>query len=436
MKAKRLTLTFIFVIAGLSVVGLIVSKERSDLQLVQNPPMTTTVSLEGTSMQDFVIENFAAVHAPAGTDQNEYLIFGNLPISPSSVDLSPKLDAFLGRWEGYSYSPPVKKDWKFVLVVQEITAQGGKAYFWGGTNLQYPTWVKEVRFNVVGGDVPSIAWEDFEGDRRIVCTFSFDPAAGLLRGWLDVPKYGRMEPIELGHDRSFHVYKDYPKYLAGKRIYPQEYRDSWLTNFYGSGFLLYLPDGYEDDPQQLWPLIFFLHGAGDRGANVFLLAKASPLMMIREKGPLPFIIVAPLLNASQYYASFPENYMDGVLEQVLEDYRVDRQRIYVTGLSIGGEATYRFALHRPDMFAAIAPLAAFLYSSPSMESIKDLPVWAIHGADDTIVPLSLAQKPVDLLKQAGGNVQFTILENHDHDVWTDTYTDPQFYDWFLQHKRP
>jgi predicted peptidase len=159
-------------------------------------------------------------------------------------------------------------------------------------------------------------------------------------------------------------------------------------------------------------------------------------MMIREQGPLPFIIVAPLLSGSEFYRSFPESYMDGVLEQVLADYRVDQKRIYVTGLSMGGEATYRFALHRPDTFAAVVPLAAFLNSPPSMESIKALPVWAIHGADDTVVSLSAAQQPVDALEQAGGNVRFTILEGHDHDVWTDTYSDPLFYDWLLQHQRP
>jgi len=71
-----------------------------------------------------------------------------------------------------------------------------------------------------------------------------------------------------------------------------------------------------------------------------------------------------------------------------------------------------------------------------MERIKNVPVWAIHGADDMIVPLAAAQSTVDDLKKAGSNVQFTVLENHDHDVWTDTYLDPAFYDWLLQHQRP
>ena len=181
-----------------------------------------------------------------------------------------------------------------------------------------------------------------------------------------------------------------------------------------------------------------MHGYGDRGDNALLLAKASPFMYIREKGPLPFIIAAPLLTAFEGYSSFPEAYLDGVLAEVQANYRVDPQRIYVTGLSMGGEATWRFALHQPDTFAAIAPLSTYLNHADAalMKSIKDLPVWAIQGAEDTVFPVSKAQQPVDALKEAGGNVRFTVLEGHDHDVWTDTYSDPQFYDWLLQHRKP
>ena len=115
---------------------------------------------------------------------------------------------------------------------------------------------------------------------------------------------------------------------------------------------------------------------------------------------------------------------------------MDRKRIYATGLSMGGEATYRLALRQPGTFAAIAPLSAFLNPVPDMSVIKDLPVWAIHGADDAVVPLTIGRKPVDALKRVGGDVRFSVLAGHDHDVWTDTYLDPEFYDWLLSHTRP
>ncbi|MBN2146223.1 MAG: hypothetical protein JW726_02500 [Anaerolineales bacterium] len=403
------------------------------------PTPFPTLSLEETSATEFAITDFSAVHAPVNGDANKYLIFGNLAVSKPAADLPPELAIFLGRWEGYDYGPPVKKDRKAVLVIQEITTQGGTAYGWSGTNIQYPELVKEFHFRVVWGDPPSIEWQEtWPNGRKQIVTFTYDSEKDQLIGWIKFLGDNSSDgPYELTQDRSFCVYKDYIQYLHSQRIYSKPYQDSALQH-YGQGYLLYLPEDYEVDSNKTWPLILFLHGAGDRGDNVLLLAKASPFMYIREKGPLPFIIVAPLLNNDSSYRSFPEAYMDGVLAEAQADYRIDPKRIYVTGLSMGGEATYRFALHQPDTFAAIAPLSAFLNNADAemMEGIQALAVWAIHGADDTIIPLAWGQQPVDALIEAGGNVRFTVLEGHDHDVWTDTYSDAAFYDWLTQHQRP
>lgn len=436
MARNHRIVIFLLAAAGVSAAVLLLTVLGGGRGFAQTPVPMPAIPLDDTSMETSQITDFDAVHSPLGVDGNEHLIFGRLPVAAPPAGLSPDWAAFLGRWEGYSYSPPVKKDWKFVLVVQEISAEGGTAFLWFGTNLQYPEGIMKIRFRTVPGDPPSIEWQYSEGGGKNICAVTYDPESGQLEGWIKQPQYDSVwGPIRLSRDQAFHVYEDYPAYLAAKRIYPKEFKDDSLSRNFGAGFLLYLPEEYETRPDQSWPLIFFLHGSGDRGANVFLLAKASPLMMIREKGPLPFIIVAPLLKISGNYASFPEVYMDGVLDQILADYRVDPKRIYVTGISIGGEATYRFALHRPDAFAAIAPLAGYLDSLSGLERIKDLPVWVIHGADDTVVPVGRAQKVVDALIQAGGDVRFTILEGHDHDVWTDTYLEPLFYEWFLDHSR-
>lgn len=402
-------------------------------------PPRPTLSLDDTYAKAFTITDFDAAHSPVDGDANKYLIFGNLPVAAPPVDVPPDLAVFLGRWEGYLYGPPVDKDRKLVLVIQDITARGGTAFGWSGTNLQYPDAVGELHFRVIAGATPALEWQVVWPDgTKEVDTFTYDRDRGILAG---VPELSGTASaagsFELTRDRSFYVYKDYSQYLAGKRIYARTYQNADLER-YGQGYLVYLPEGYEDQPGKTWPLIFFLHGYGDRGDNVFLLAKASPFMFIREQGPLPFIIVAPLLNKSEDYASFPEDYMDGVLAEAQTQYRVDPGRIYVTGLSMGGEATYRFALHRPDAFAAIAVLSGYHYNSDplDMKAIKDLPVWAIHGANDTVIPLVMGKSPVQALEEAGGNVQFTVLEGHDHDTWTDTYSDPKFYDWLLEHTRP
>ena len=414
----------------------------------------TAMSVE-TFWKDFSSADFDAIHSPVNGDANEHLIFGAIPIATPAPDLAPELAAFLGRWEGYDYSPPVQQDNKGVLVVQEITPQGGKALLWGANHLQFPFWVKEIQFKVVSGTVPAIEWQgDVTGvptgaSGIFTFTFAVDRDRQVIKGGINLQSGKALAgPFELRREQSFYVYQDYAGYFASKRLYPKEFQDHDLLS-YGAGYLLYLPENYEANSQQVWPLILFLCGTGERGENIFLLGKNGPFQMIREQGSLPFIVVAPMLHVSKDFRSFPETYLDGVLAEVQANYRVDPKRIYLTGLSMGGEATYRFALHRPETFAAIAPLAAFdaKYNpgavqegfqpfTVSMERIKDVPVWAIHGADDTIVPLAAAQKTVDTLQQAGGNVRFTILPNHDHDVWTDTYTNPEFYQWLLEHALP
>jgi len=404
------------------------------------PPTTAPtplprLTLDEISIMQYEITDFDAVHSPVNGDTNKYLILGNVPVSKPAPGLPPELAVVLGRWEGYSYAPPVKKDRKVVLVVQEMTAQGGEAITWSGTNLQYPDLVAKIHFRVIPGATPSLefrfVWPKMTPE---INTLTYDRETGVLQVISDHPASG---PYVLSRDRSFYVFKDYAHYLAGKRIYPKTYRNNQLQH-YGQGYLLYLPEGYETDPKKSWPLIFFLHGYGDRGDNVLLLAKASPFMFIREKGPLPFIIVAPLLNAFGGYSSFPGAYLDGVLTEIQAYYRVDTKRIYMTGLSMGGEATYRLAVCQPETFAAIAPLSAYVDSDTFsvIGRIKDLPVWAIHGADDTVVPLAKGQEPAAALKEAGGNIRFSVLEGHDHDTWTDTYSDPAFYDWLLQYRTP
>lgn len=435
MNTKLLGKSGIFAMAGLIVFSLVVSACGTTKSVT--PTTIPTLAIDETFAKDFVVADFDSVHSPNDGDTNKYLIFGNLPVSKPASDLPRELAVFLGRWEGFDYSPPIKKDRKVVLVIQEITPQGGTGHLWSGTNLQYPDYVTEIHFRVIQEEVPSIEWKlNWLDGTAAVVTFTYDQDKAILRGWsTDLNSQGTLGPIDLSRDQSFPIYKDYAKYLDDKRIYPREYQNTQLQQ-YGKGYMLYLPDGYEADPNKTWPLMFFLHGMGDRGDNLFLLPKASPFMMIREKGPLPFMIVAPLLNTNHTY--FPEEYMDGVLSEILLDYRVDEKRIYLTGMSMGGESAYRFALHQPNTFAAVATLCAFLNDSVSlpMEGIKDLPIWAIHGSDDRNISLVWGQQAADALKKAGANVRFTVLEGYDHDVWTDTYSDPQFYDWFLQYQKP
>jgi predicted peptidase len=155
-----------------------------------------------------------------------------------------------------------------------------------------------------------------------------------------------------------------------------------------------------------------------------------------------------MLELSREFRSFPDAYLDGLMAEIGKLYRLDSSRLYLTGLSMGGEASYRYAAHRPNTFAAVAPFAAFDarfnpgaldegYSpiEGPLEKIKGLPILAIHGADDVVVPLSAATRTAEEFREAGAKIEFRVLKDRDHDVWTDSYLDPGFYEWLLRHKR-
>lgn len=274
MNTKQRMKAIVFIIVSLLMVGLFISGCRQ------------------ASGKDFTITDFDAVHLPVDNGANTYLIFGNIPVSPPAEDLSPDLAIFLGRWEGYDYSLPVKEDYKIVLVIQNISDQGGKAYLWLGTNIQYPSMVQEIDFQVTLGAVPTIEFRTRFGSANKTVRLVYDSEQKILKNPDNASRL-----VELSQGQTFYVYKDYELYLSSKQIFPKTYQNQDLQK-YGVGYLLYLPDGYEDAPSKTWPLIFCLHGAGDCEDNIYLLAKASPFMMIRERMPLPFIIIAPLLTSS------------------------------------------------------------------------------------------------------------------------------------------
>jgi predicted peptidase len=101
---------------------------------------------------------------------------------------------------------------------------------------------------------------------------------------------------------------------------------------------------------------------------------------------------------------------------------------------MGGFGTWRLAAAQPHRFAAIAPICGGGDAADAC-NLKDLPVWAFHGARDRIVPISESEKMVEALKACGGNVKFTVYPEADHDSWTQTYNNPALFDWFKQHQR-
>ena len=206
-------------------------------------------------------------------------------------------------------------------------------------------------------------------------------------------------------------------------------------------YLLFLPKGYEAEPQKKWPLLMFLHGAGERGTNVWLVAVHGPPKLVRSQPDFPFILVSPQCPTDQRWN--PEALVK-LLDQIEASQRVDKSRVYLTGLSMGGFGTWSLGMRYPERFAAIAPicgggdwLEVRLGSRKNGPALKSLPVWAFHGAKDSVVPLSESERMINVLKTAAGNenAKLTVYPEANHDSWTATYNNPELFEWFLEHRR-
>jgi predicted peptidase len=198
-------------------------------------------------------------------------------------------------------------------------------------------------------------------------------------------------------------------------------------------YLLYLPEGYDAKSNKKWPLILFLHGSGERGDDLKVVENNGPPMLIaRKKKKFPFIVVCPQCPNDSRWSGLQLELLNALLDEVASGYRIDEQRIYLTGLSMGGFGTWRLAMAYPDRFAAIAPVCGGGDPDQAPE-VAHLPTWVFHGAKDDVVSIENSKRMVDALKKAGGNVKFTIYPDGGHDSWTETYNNPELYDWFLNH---
>ncbi len=198
-------------------------------------------------------------------------------------------------------------------------------------------------------------------------------------------------------------------------------------------YLLHLPKGYGENKDRKWPLMLFLHGAGERGNDLNLVKKHGPPKLVEQGKELPFIVVSPQCPSGSWWTEQLDALMT-LLDEVQSKYAVDADRVYLTGLSMGGFGSWALGCRCPQRFAAIVPICGggdwFL-----AERLKNVPVWAFHGAKDSVVPLRESEEMVTALKRAGSNVQLTIYPEAQHDSWTETYNNPKLYEWLLSHHK-
>lgn len=203
-------------------------------------------------------------------------------------------------------------------------------------------------------------------------------------------------------------------------------------------FLLSLPADYGADSEKRWPLVLFLHGAGERGNDLQKVAVHGPPKRVQQGKAFPFILASPQCPENQVWDT---EVLMALVDKLQSDLKVDVRRTYVTGLSMGGYGTWALASRYPDRFAAVAPVCgggerirALLPSQ--REALKTLGVWAFHGGKDNVVALSESERMVDAFKRAGvTDVQLTVYPEAGHDSWTEAYNTAGLYDWLLKHSR-
>lgn len=197
-------------------------------------------------------------------------------------------------------------------------------------------------------------------------------------------------------------------------------------------YLLYLPPAYHQT-EETFPLLMFLHGIGERGDDLERVKIHGPASMIAQGHDFPFMVVTPQCPADRWWEV---EMLVAVLGDVMDRYRVDPDRIYVTGLSMGGYGTWELVTTHPDRFAAAVPICGG--GDPYRAHVmRDIPTWVFHGARDKTVPLEKSQEMVEALKKAGGDVRFTVYPEAGHaGAWKKAYADPELWDWVVRQKRP
>lgn len=190
-------------------------------------------------------------------------------------------------------------------------------------------------------------------------------------------------------------------------------------------YLLYLPKDYEQ--KEKVPLMLFLHGAGERGDNLELVKTHGPAKLVEQGKDFPFAIVSPQCPKDKRWE--PADLI-ALLDYIIANYKIDENRIYVTGLSMGGNGTWKLAAEIPNRLAAIIPICGWGDPFAAMMMGK-LPTWVFHGAKDVVVPVRSSEEMVESIKRAGGDVKFTVYPEANHDSWTETYNNPEIYEWLL-----
>lgn len=195
-------------------------------------------------------------------------------------------------------------------------------------------------------------------------------------------------------------------------------------------YLLSQPEQGEENEGK--PLILFLHGVGERGTDLQLIKQYGIPDRVATVSDFPFITVSPQCPKDSYWTEETETLKE-LLIHCVQTYKADPERVYLTGLSMGGAGAWRLAIDHPHLFAALAPICGKSYPKEA-HALKGLPVWIFHGEEDDVNPLTHSKDMAEALLEEGADVLLTVYPEVGHDSWTKAYETEELYRWFLSHK--
>lgn len=200
------------------------------------------------------------------------------------------------------------------------------------------------------------------------------------------------------------------------------------------GYLLYKPEGYKKSTKK-YPLIVFLHGAGERGTDLQKVKVNGPFQYLKAGNKIEAVMLAPQCPAETYWQ--PDE-VAALVKKVIKEENIDSSRVYLTGLSMGGYGVWATGGKYPELFAAMAPVCGAIYRPiyRNAQHLKDMPIWVFHGAMDNVVLPENSNNMVRALQEAGNNtVKYTVYPFANHNSWTKTYNNPDLYNWLLSQKK-
>lgn len=208
-------------------------------------------------------------------------------------------------------------------------------------------------------------------------------------------------------------------------------REVYTKHDYKLNYAIDYPRDFSEDKK--YPVLFYFHGMGQVPGNIDTVLDACPIKREVVTDDMPFIFVVP--SCGEDYTWFQNfNYVIDFMKDIIAREYVDDDRVYLSGISMGGYTAWTMAFVHPELFAAAIICAGGGLYAGVRDRVK-FPIRAVHGTADTTVLFRESEMMADRINRAGGHVELIPMEGYDHNVWDDTFSKIETYEWLLKHKR-